>query len=104
MTIRAAPSEPTRELLARHARAFAAVFGAGEGPRTFFSPGRVNLMGAHLDYNGGPVMPTAIDRGTFFAVRERPDRRMRLASTSEAHGCELDLDAAHFERRAEWTD
>ncbi|HUR28603.1 MAG TPA: galactokinase [Planctomycetota bacterium] len=98
------PREPTRELLARHARAFEAAFGAGTPPRTWFSPGRVNLMGAHLDYNGGPVMPTAIDRGTFFAVRPRSDRRVRLASTLEARGRELDLDGPPFDRRGEWAD
>ena len=60
---------------------FAEAFGAGAAPRVFFSPGRVNLMGAHLDYNGGPVMPTAIDRGTFVALRPRVDRIVRLASS-----------------------
>src|SRR5687768_13707510 len=104
MVLRAESSPSDCELLARHARAFSAVFGAGPRPRTFFSPGRVNLMGAHLDYNGGPVMPTAIDRGTFFAVRARPDRRLRLASTHEASGCELDLDGPAFERRGQWVD
>ena len=48
--------------LAEHARAFGARFGAA-CERVFFAPGRVNLMGAHLDYNRGPVMPTASDRG-----------------------------------------
>src|SRR5688500_3538281 len=100
----AARSEPTSELLEQHARAFLAAFGPGARPRTFFSPGRVNLMGAHLDYNGGPVMPTAIDRGTFFAVRTRDDRRVRMASTHEASGCELDLDGPAFERRGQWVD
>ena len=57
-----------------------------EGVRLFFSPGRVNLMGAHLDYNGGPVMPTAIDRGTFLAVRPRSDHSLNLASTLEPAG------------------
>ncbi len=57
-----------------------------EGVRLFFSPGRVNLMGAHLDYNGGPVMPTAIDRGTYLAVRPRSDHSLNLASTLEAGG------------------
>ena len=56
-------------------------FGTGETPHVFFSPGRVNLMGAHLDYNGGPVMPTAIDRGTFLALGRRTDGRLRLASS-----------------------
>jgi galactokinase len=62
------------------------------------------LMGAHLDYNGGPVMPTAIDRGTFFAARPRADRRIRLASTLEARARELDLDGPPFVRQGEWAD
>ena len=66
-----------------HTLDFADRFGPGEAPRLFFAPGRVNLMGAHLDYNGGPVMPMAIDRGTFIAVRPRADGRLRLASTLE---------------------
>lgn len=95
---------PVSELLARHELAFAAVFGPGPRPRSFFSPGRVNLMGAHLDYNGGPVMPTAIDRGTFIAVRARSDRRLRLSSTSEPLSFELDLTGAPFARQGQWVD
>lgn len=66
--------------LAAHRRAFTERFGAGGAPRTYFAPGRVNLFGGHLDYNGGPVMPTAIDRGTFIAVRPRADGALRMAS------------------------
>ncbi|MDP6518320.1 MAG: galactokinase [Planctomycetota bacterium] len=64
--------------------AFSEIFGPGEDPRIFFAPGRVNLMGAHLDYNGGPVMPMAINRGTFIAARRRTDGKLRMASTLEA--------------------
>ncbi|MEO0661145.1 MAG: galactokinase family protein, partial [Planctomycetota bacterium] len=65
-----APELGLEEALAAHATAHVERFGPGE-VRTFFSPGRVNLFGGHLDYNGGPVMPTAIDRGTFVALRRR---------------------------------
>ncbi len=37
-------------------------------PRLFFSPGRINLIGEHVDYNDGYVMPAAIDKGIWFAV------------------------------------
>ena len=78
------------QLLA-HARGFEARFGDRGEPTLFFSPGRVNLMGAHLDYNGGPVMPTAIDRGTFIAARPTRTHTLRLASTLDGAMLEIDL-------------
>lgn len=40
----------------------------GEGARMFFSPGRINLLGEHVDYNGGFVLPAAINKGIWFAI------------------------------------
>lgn len=45
------------------------------------SPGRVNLIGEHTDYNGGFVLPFAIDRRTVAAVRRRSDRTVRVGSS-----------------------
>lgn len=52
----------------------------GAGGRLFFAPGRVDLVGAHLDYNGGDVLPLAVDRGIYAAARLRDDDRLRLVS------------------------
>lgn len=91
-------------LLARHADDFEAAFGAGGRIRRFFAPGRVNLMGAHLDYNGGPVMPMAIDRGTFIALRPRRDRLLVMRSTSEPGEFRFDLDAVPRAATRNWVD
>lgn len=48
---------------------FSELFNGLEGTRKFFSPGRINVIGEHIDYNGGYVMPCAIDRGTYFVIR-----------------------------------
>lgn len=103
-----APEFGTEEALAAHARLFVERFGpAGDGAgdvRTFFSPGRVNLFGGHLDYNGGPVMPTAIDRGTFLAVRRRADRTVRLASVFDDDVFEGTLEALPAAASGRWYD
>ena len=50
----------SKRLSAEQVRAdFAKVFGV-EADQTFFSPGRINLIGEHTDYNGGHVFPAAI--------------------------------------------
>lgn len=47
---------------------------------TFFSPGRVNLIGEHIDYNGGFVMPCALTYGTYGSASLRTDREVHIFS------------------------
>lgn len=52
-------------------------------PRLFFSPGRVNLIGEHTDYNNGYVFPCALDVGTYLLVRKTDKDYIAFASTNE---------------------
>lgn len=60
---------------------FYEIFGAeGEKPRFFFAPGRFNLIGEHTDYNGGHVLPCAVNMGIYAIARKRKDKRIYLYS------------------------
>lgn len=53
----------------------------GEGDiRSYFAPGRVNLIGEHTDYNGGHVFPCALTIGTYMIARKREDDKLRFYS------------------------
>lgn len=53
---------------------------AQQPEQLFFAPGRVNLIGEHIDYNGGWVFPCALTVGTLMAVRKRTDNLICLQS------------------------
>ena len=56
------------------------------------APGRVNLLGAHVDYNEGWVLPGAIDRAIWLAAAPRRDNTLRISSLDFGQEGEADLD------------
>jgi len=81
---------------------FAEIYGCE--PRLFRAPGRVNLIGEHTDYNGGFVLPMAIERGTTVAAAVRDDRKIRILSVNVNEAGEINLDAPEKTRRGTWLD
>ena len=72
--------DTTKELADARAR-FEKVFGPGGTIRAVRSPGRVNLIGEHTDYNDGFVLPMAIEPHVLVVFRERTDGVVRLSTT-----------------------
>lgn len=55
---------------------FVKIYGEGEGLRVFASPARINVIGEHIDYNGGFVFPACIDKYLYVAIRKRSDKKI----------------------------
>lgn len=86
-------------------QAFQDVFGQ-EADAAFFSPGRINLIGEHTDYNGGHVFPAAITLGTYGAARKRDDQVLRFYSANfeELGIIEVDLGNLVYDKAHNWTN
>ena len=69
---------------------------------TFFTPGRVNLIGEHIDYNGGKVMPCAITLGTYLVVSRNTDKKIRLQCINFPETAELELQSSYTKTGKEW--
>ncbi|MGQ7393150.1 galactokinase [Streptococcus suis] len=86
-------------------QAFQDVFGQ-EADAAFFSPGRINLIGEHTDYNGGHVFPAAITLGTYGAARKRDDQVLRFYSANfeELGIIEVELGNLVYDKAHNWTN
>lgn len=84
---------------------FTEIFGE-QAEATFFSPGRINLIGEHTDYNGGRVFPCAISLGTYGAARKREDNKLRFYSANfEDLGIiETSLDDLKYDKKDNWVN
>jgi len=84
---------------------FISVFGGSEeGIRVFASPGRVNLIGEHTDYNGGCVFPAALTMKTTIVMRKRNDNILRLKATDLDGIVEADISKLDSYKGIPWGD
>lgn len=68
----------------------------------YFAPGRVNLIGEHIDYNGGRVMPCAINAGTWLFVRLNNEALIRLHSHNFPEHLTVPISRSYSKKGNEW--
>ena len=72
--------------------------------RVFNAPGRVNLIGEHIDYNGGYVLPAALEFGTTLLIRERNDNEIHFFSTNLPYTASMNVSDIGASKTGEWID
>ncbi|MBF4694615.1 galactokinase [Fusibacter ferrireducens] len=74
--------------------------------KTYFSPGRVNLIGEHIDYSGGMVLPCAINLGTYAVVSRRTDQTVKIMSLNfeEMGILSFELDQIENKPEMDWAN
>lgn len=86
--------------------AFESIYQHNKDLRVFYSPGRVNIIGEHIDYNGGLVFPAAISIGTYGVVFLRNDRKVRLYSANfiDQGIVNIDIDNLAYDENHGWAN
>ena len=85
---------------------FRKYYGDTKGAELFFSPGRVNLIGEHTDYNGGHVFPCALTMGTYALVRKRSDNKMNFVSLNfnNAEVTTVEIPELSYQKKNGWAN
>ncbi|GEO79268.1 galactokinase [Companilactobacillus mindensis DSM 14500] len=91
----------TNEILQGYAKIFDQA-----AEKLFFSPGRINLIGEHTDYNGGNVFPCAISLGTYAAFGNRDDNQIKMYSANipDTGVINLTLDDLEYNQADNWAN
>lgn len=94
------------KMLNKLVSSFQKVFETKKQPKTFLSPGRVNLIGEHTDYNGGYVFPCALSIGTYITIAPRQDNQIRFYSDNfpDLGIVETTLDQLQYNEEHDWAN
>lgn len=71
-------------------------------PVLFFSPGRVNLIGEHTDYNGGFVFPCALNYGTYLLIRKTKGNTLKFSTINFNDDAEAELNGLFVNKSKKW--
>jgi galactokinase len=75
-----------------------------EAGSVYHCPGRVNLIGEHIDYNGGLVMPAAVSMGTWMAVAKNDDQLFRFRSMNSDLFYEIGIADVILKQKNDWVN
>jgi galactokinase len=82
-------------------RKFKTLYGK-EPAATYLTPGRVNLIGEHIDYNGGLVLPCAISLGTMLSMAPNDDNVIRFSSVNFSENYSIDIKPSYQKTGSDW--
>lgn len=71
-------------------------------PLLIFSPGRINIIGEHTDYNGGFVFPAAVDKGIFAAIQKSDTGKCTATALDLDSSVDFDLDKLKPSKEGSW--
>lgn len=82
------------------------LLGIGQDAPVYFAPGRINLIGEHLDYNGGHVLPCTLDLGTYGTIVRRNDRNIVCYSENDPDTgvVTVSLDHLVYQKEHNWVN
>ncbi|MBN2893386.1 MAG: galactokinase [Bacteroidales bacterium] len=73
-------------------------------PQVYFAPGRVNIIGEHIDYNGGHVLPFAINLGTYAAATLRDDDIINFLSVNFEEQISVKISELDYNQAHKWAN